>query len=320
MNTNKKLNISEYLKKKNVKRFMLFFLIAFIFLIFSKLSNDYKQTIKLRINLVNLEDEIILSNDSLNIIDAYAEAKGFALIPFIFKKYKSITLDAKKDVVSTSGSYIFDVQKNQFLIDDQLGTSYKVLSLKPDSLIISYSKRASKLVPVNLKTDINYALGFDIKDSLTLSTDSIKIVGSNAEVNAITSLSTKQITLNDVNTDIKKSINLDISDYKNIEIFPKSIVVTAEVERFTEGTKEIAIKITNKPSDAVINYFPKTVTVAYYVDLENYKTIKASDFSVECSYTEIKDNQSYLIPKLTKQPKYVKRTSIKQKRIDFIKL
>ena len=76
----------------------------------------------------------------------------------------------------------------------------------------------------------------------------------------------------------------------------------------------------NKQNDIKINYFPKSVTLSYYVDLDNYKLIKTSDFIVECNYAEMEDNQTYFVPKIIQKPEFVKRISIKQKRIDFIKL
>ncbi len=320
MNSNKKSNISDYLKRKNVKRFSLFFVIASVFLVFSKLSNDYKQTIKLKVNLVNLQDEIILQNDSLNVINAYVEAKGFSFIPLIFKNYKEIILDVKTDVVSKYNEFILDVKKHQFLIEGQLGESYKVLSVKPDTLVLTYSKRASKLVPITLNSTFNYDVGYDIKGDFIFNIDSVKVVGSSVEIDKITSLSTEQIVLNEVNTNINEVVKIDISDYDAVEIFPKSITVKGEIARFTEGTIEVPITVINKPNNIAINYFPKSVTLSYYVDLDNYNAIKVSGFIVECNYADIEINQTYFVPKIVKQPEFVKRISIKQKRINFIKL
>ena len=89
---------------------------------------------------------------------------------------------------------------------------------------------------------------------------------------------------------------------------------------FTEGTIEVPVTMTNRPEDITINYFPKTVTILYYVDLDSFGLIKANDFIVECNYEDINEEQTYLIPKIVKSPELIKRVNIKQKRIDFIKL
>jgi hypothetical protein len=318
MNKKRKLNISEFLKKRNVKRFSMFIVIAFVFLIFSKLSNDYKQTIKLKVDLVNTDEEIILQDDSLNTIDVFIEAKGFALVPFIFKDSKAIVLDAKTEVVTKPQYYVFDVQKHRFLIEDQLGSAYNVLSIQPDSLVLLYSKRASKYVPIVLQTDINFASGYDIFNGFTLDVDSAKVVGSTEKVSEIKSIATETLSLQAINLNIDRTINL--TEPEGIEVFPKAINIKAEVKRFTEGTIEVPITITNKPDDVILNYFPKSVTISYYIDLDNYNAIKEADFRVECDYSAVENNQPYFIPKIAKQPKFVKRIGVKQKRIDFIKL
>ncbi len=318
MSAKKRMKISEYFKRRNVKRFSIFIAIAFLFLIISKFSNDYKQTIDLKVNLINTEDEIILNDDSLNTIDALIEAKGFALIPFVFENSKDVDLNVEEDVVTTQDHYVFDVQKHRFLIEEQLGSSYKILSLKPDTLKLSYSTRASKYVPVVLKADIGFAAGYDIIGNYKLSSDSIKVVGSSEKIKTIKSIATTELTLREVNSNIDKNIKLEAP--QGIEIFPSTIKVKAEVKRFTEGTIELPIAIVNKPVDVEINYFPKTVTITYYVDLDSYNTIKASDFRVECDYTTISGNQSFFVPKIVEKPESVKRAGLKQKRIDFIKL
>jgi len=313
-------NISDYFKKKNVKRFSIFFLIAFVFLLFSKLSNDYKQTIKLQVSLTNLDDEIILQNDSLNIINAYVEAKGFSLVPFVFKKTKTIVFNSETDVLIQSNHYILDVQKHKFVIEDQLGKSYKILSIKPDTLLLAYAKLASKVVPIVLNHKISYAPGFDISKDFSFDVDSVKIVGSSTVVNSIDFLNTELLELTDVNKDIVETLEFDTSNYTDIEIFPNSVKVSNNVIRFTEGTIEVPVVIINKPSGVDINYFPKTVALSYYVDLERYSSIVPSDFILECDYAQLKANQTYLVPKITRQPDFVKRVSIKQNQIDFIKL
>ena len=139
-------------------------------------------------------------------------------------------------------------------------------------------------------------------------------------VNEINELYTENFVLNEVNTNINETVEVDVSDYNAIEVFPKFVNVKATVLRFTEGTIDIPISVVNKPNDIKINYFPKSVILLYYVDLDNYNEIKASDFIVECDYKDLEDGQTYFIPKVVKKPEFIKRINIKQKRIDFIKL
>ena len=318
MKGNSNFKISEYIQRRNVKRFSIFLSMAFLFLVISKLSNDYNQSIKLKIQLTNVDDEIIIVNDSLNYLDAVVQAKGFSLVPFLFKDYKLILIDADKDVSTFQNLYLFDVRRHKFLIERQLSKSYKILSLKPDSLFVTYTKRASKFVPVVLNKDIEFSPGYDIFGTHQLNVDSVKIVGSENNIREVSRVVTEELRLSDVKNTINQTLRIE--KIPDIDIFPKQVNVSAEVMKFTEGTIESSIAIVNKPSELEINYFPKNVTISYYVDLDNFKSVQASDFKVECDFALLEEGQSFFIPKVVKKPDFVKRVVLKQKRIDFIKL
>ena len=315
-----KKKISNYLKKKNVKRFSIFFILAFVFLIFSKLSNDYKQNITLKIQLVNLDEEIVIEDDSLNLINAYVEAKGFTLVPFVFKDSKIIRIDAKTDVITRNNKFVFDVQHQKYIIEEELGSSYKLFTLKPDTLILKFSKMATKYVDVVVKKDFKYALGFDLLGELNKDIDSVKLVGPMSKLESIESINTELLSLSDIKLDIEERINLDMSKYNDVQAVPASIKVYGDVERFTEGTIDVPVVIKNTPNNLNINYFPKTVSVSYYIDLNRFNSITESNFKVECDFNDVNEGQQFMIPKIVVKPDFVKRASVKQKRIDFIKL
>ena len=318
MNSVRKPKILSILKKSNLKRFSLFIAIAFVFLIFSKLSNDYKHSIQLELSLNNIEDEVIVELDSSHTIELIVEAKGFALIPYLFNNLKTINLDAKADIKTTANQYIFNVKDSKFFIEEQLGSPYKIRSMKPDVIEIPYAKRAYKFIPIILNKNVEYATGFDVIGHYKLNVDSVKIVGPSNKIDTIRTINTETLTLTNVNSSINETIA--INAIKDIEIFPMQITVNAEVKRFTEGVIEVPVTLKEKPKHIDINYFPKTVMVSYYVDLERYDSISSKDFVVECNFKDIKDVQTFFVPKVTKKPDFVKRVHIKQKRIDFIKL
>jgi YbbR domain-containing protein len=173
-------------------------------------------------------------------------------------------------------------------------------------------------VDIKLNANIEYAPGYDIRGEFILNLDSIKIVGAKERIDTINNLTTMELNLSNVNNYINENIGFEA--LKDVEVFPKSLNVQADVQRFTEGTIEVPISITNKPEDVTINYFPKAVIISYYVDLERYNTISVNDFIVECSFNQIDEHQTFFVPEITKSPDFIKRMSIKQKRVDFIKL
>lgn len=136
----------------------------------------------------------------------------------------------------------------------------------------------------------------------------------------ISNVKTKKLRLKDVNSPINKSVILELDkSMKKIKLSQNTVKVTGEVGKFTEGQIEVPINVVNLPADVKLNFFPKTVLVSYYVDLDSYKSIKALDFKVECDYGEVKSNErTFFVPHLVQTPPKVKTAKIKQNKIEFI--
>jgi hypothetical protein len=127
------------------------------------------------------------------------------------------------------------------------------------------------------------------------------------------------LNLKEVTDTINSVIRLKKLDNNKIKFSDQMITVSAKVEKFTEGTLEVPITIVNKPLDVSINYFPKSISVSYYVSLNNYKSIKPTDFKVECDFAEIDNSiKTFFTPKLVKTPELVKNARLKQNKVEFI--
>jgi YbbR domain-containing protein len=149
--------------------------------------------------------------------------------------------------------------------------------------------------------------------------DSIKVIGTQAEVEQINKVETEILNLKEVSDTIDAVLPLKKLDNSKIKFSKNSINVLAKVEKFTEGTLEVPVTIVNKPLDISINYFPKAIAVSYYVSLNNYKNVKPLDFKVECDFSEIENtNNTFFIPKLVKSPDLVKNVRLKQNKVEFI--
>jgi YbbR domain-containing protein len=215
---------------------------------------------------------------------------------------------------------MWDTKRGLSKVNSQLGSKFEVLSIEPDSLTFPYEIMTVKTVPVKLDVEISYSDGFDLLDSLILQPDSVKVIGPKKIVEKISKVKTEYIKMKDVNVSIDKKIELILDkSIKDIKLDRQTVKLTGTVEKFTEGTFDVPVKIVNLPSDIKINYFPKTVLVSYYVSLENYKNIKTLDFEIICDYAEVKNqDRTFFIPKLVSKPELVKNAKIKQNKVEFI--
>lgn len=313
-----KSDIVTSIKNKKINVFFLFLLFAFIILIFTKLSKEYTNTVTFNINKINVPQENIILNDSNAILNITLKTHGFKWLTYYFNKPK-IAIDFVKDVNKIDSTFVWSKSKAYLLASTQFGKQVELLNISPDTLVFRFDVNLVKKVPVILNADIKYTQGFDIAEPYDITPDSIEVIGPNVLASQINRIETEFIEITDVKSDIKKVIQLNLpKNSKDLKFSNKTVNLTATVEKFTEGKLKVPVSIKNIPNNTTLKYFPKFVNVTYYTSLNNFKTIGAKDFKVECDFSKTTSNQSFLLPELMKFPATVKHVKINQQHIEFI--
>ncbi|GAA4933386.1 hypothetical protein GCM10023314_02300 [Algibacter agarivorans] len=311
-----KSEILTSIKNKRINVFFLFLLFAFIILLFTKLSKEYTNTLAFDIEKLNVPQENIILNDSVK-LNITLKTHGFKWLKYYVSTPK-IKIDFSKDVYKKDAVFVWNKSK-AYLGNTQFDKQVELLNLSPDTLTFRYGVHLVKKVPVKLNTTVNFNPGYDMSSALVSVPDSVNIIGPNILVSKINFIETESVVLNDVRADVSETINLKLpEDNSDLKFSNRKVVLKAKVEKFTEGTLKIPVSIVNPPKDIKLKYFPKEVSVSYYVSLSDFKSITKKDFKVICDYTKTNEDQSFLVPELVKVPEDVKNAKISQQRIEFI--
>lgn len=312
-----KSKIISGLKNRKLNVFLLFLLLSFTILIFTKLSKQYTNTIVFNINKVNVPQEVVILNDSNTTLNITLKTHGFGWLKYYFKK-PSINVDFELDAYKTPTRYVWAKTKS-YLNSTQFSKQVELLNIKPDTLVFRYDVNMVKKVPVILNAHIEFSPGYDVFGAVKTNPDSVIVVGAKELVSKVKKIETDLFKLNDVKANISQSVILKLPQKnKGLQFSAKSVTVEAIVEKFTEGTLKIPVNIVNVPEGLSLNYFPKFVNVTYYTSLNNFSNITSKDFKLVCDYNKVTPAQSFLTPELIKIPETVKSAKINQQRIEFI--
>lgn len=310
--------ITTSIKNRKINVFFLFLLLAFIILIFTKLSNDYINTITFNINKINVPQENVILNDSNAKLEVTLKTHGFKWLSYYFSP-PTFTIDFSKDVTKTKSAFIWNKTYIYSNNDDQFGDNMELINISPDTLIFKYDVNLVKKIPIVLDADVDFASGFDLTGDYILKPDSLVIVGPDIIASKIKNVQTEPLILRNVKSNINHKVKLKLpKNTKDLKFSINEVNILATVEKYTEGILNIPVSVVNVPKNITLNYFPKEVVVVYYTNLKNFKDVDPEDFVVECDFKAINNQQPFLTPKLIKTSKLVKSAKIKQQRIEYI--
>ena len=310
-----KSHILSSIKSKKINVFLLFLVSAFIILIFNKLSKEYTNTLVFSIEKEQVPLEHIILKDSSNVLAITLKTHGFKWLSYYFKTPK-VRIDFSKEVYRKDSVYVWH-KTLKYLANTQFDGTVELLNVSPDSLFFRYGINLVKKVPIKLKSDISYALGYDLDGAYTLKPDSVTIIGPDVLVSKLNVIETKPVNLVDVKTDISKNLELELPNTSDLKFLNKTTELNANVEKFTEGKLKVPVQIINAPDSLKIKYFPKEINVYYYVSLSHFNSVTAADFELICDYNKV-GQTSTLTPELKTIPEQVKNAKINQKHIEFI--
>jgi len=299
--------------------FILFSFLSVIFWFMTKLSKEYDSSIKYPVSYINLPSNKLLQEKPSEYIDVRIKATGFKLISSKVSPRK-LTIDASNIYGKSLTNYYLLLSQQKLSVQKQLNTGVKVAYFIKDSVHFKLGVLNQKKVIVKLISDLLFEEGFELNNSISIQPDSILLTGPKLTLDTISSVSTGLLQKKELNVSINEF--LDIKEFNpdsNVSAEKDKVLITASVERFTEGSVEVPIKVINIPDGKQINTFPKFVKVTYRIALSNFNKIDSSTFLIECDYGISENNNlPYLIPKLIGSSSMIKNARISPQKIDFL--
>ena len=309
--TNDKLNIFNY---KTFNNFFIFLLISILFSTIVKLTKVHTKSISYKINLVDIPDNKIISNQSVDSIKLTVSSFGLDFIKYYLSN--QVINISSKDILDNSQSYVITQSNSYSQIDNFITPKFELISINFDSLFFDYDKLRTKNVPVVLNSSINFSQGFDYFENFTLIPDSISVIGPELVLESINAVTTKELILDNLKSSINQNLLLDIQN-TNLKYSNKSVKLLIDVEKSTESILDIPISIINIPKDIKLNYYPKMIKISFTVSLDNYQNYSSKDFKIICDFNQI-SLDGKLTPKVINQPNLIKNLRLINNEIQYV--
>lgn len=191
--------------------------------------------------------------------------------------------------------------------------SLRIRSINSDGIQFSLEDKSQKKVPIRLLANIEYAQGFQLKEAIQLTPDSVEISGPVSYLDTISYWPTDSLNLVNLNSTLETTLNLK-APKEIASITPTTIDVTAAAEQFTQNAIFIPIEIKNSP-DSTLRIFPKNISINYIVGISQFNQIDASQFNliVDFAQTELSNTDNKIDIQLVKQAPEVRNVTFSPK-------
>jgi hypothetical protein len=313
MNQKTQLNrLKQNIKKRNYKAFIFILFFTMLIWLFVQMSKSYDDSISLSITLKEVPENIIIENP-VHSLEVDIQQTGFKILSMsLFNSSMDINFN---QLDSLNNRFIYVTEKHRKEISKSLNLKPRDIQMSMDSLVYKHFRLATKTLKVKPNFKVDFAIGYDSTATFSFEPRFVKVSGNDSILNTIEHIYTKPKDFKKVSDTLQGSIGIQTIDSVSINYFDTEIDYFIPVSKFTEGSFEIPIEVSQTGTNQDIVIFPKTVNVNFKTSLANFERIDESGFKAIAKYIPSED---FMILELVEQPKWVKNVTLDSFKVDYL--
>jgi len=304
-------------KNPKLKAFFFFLLLASVFWVLTKFSKQDTATFNSSISYRNAPQGNVFSDKNSKTISYTVSANKFELL-YLYLKSPTIHIDLASMNKATSQNVVLSETELSALLQKQIRSSAVIKNTSPKQLEIIMDVVNFKKIPVQLIADITYKNGFQKVEEIQIVPDSVTVTGAKKYIDAMQTIKTETLTLNEVEDVVTTKLRLKALDTSMMVIKPKNVSVTIKVEEFSQKEITVPITIINSPEDGTIKLLPKEIKLTFNAPVSLFNDISVSDFKIVCDYKNRNKEDNFMVPEITEMPKGIIDLEMETKKIDIL--
>lgn len=313
-------NISKIRKKlssKNTITFLLFLLLSGVLWFTKALDNKRVSTLSVPIAYRGLPNDIKLVGDVPREVILKVKDEGIVLLKYHRKKKQPITVDLSQ-IKRDQGEIHIPNEQLKNRLSNYLQPTTTMLQMRPDSILLTYSKQASATLPIRLDTSIVLASQYLYAEDISIHPQTVTVYGAKSVIDTMKYVSTQKITLNQLKDTTRLKVKL-IPPIEGVKYEQNKVDVTIYVEMFTERKVTLPITLINNEKNTKVRMFPSMATIVYNVGLSNYKRIRNNDLKpvFDLQKAKLSGNGQYKLEVINNSP-YIKNITLIPPQVEFL--
>lgn len=309
-------------RKKRISHFtfIIFIIISAIFWLLIKLSQEYSQTYNMNVTYSDIPMNKLLTQRIDSAVRFSITARGFYLAELSLLQPDELTIHLKNYTIQKADENIYYISTLPLKekIAKILGIDPALISFSKNVLSFKLEKLYSKKVDVVGDISLSYEGSYNLYKPLSIIPKKVIIYGSQTALDTISSIKTKHLGLTNIKEDRHLSVELYNPNPNIFRIEPNKVDIDIQVEKFTQSSIEIPIS-TAASGKSYIETFPKRVKLYYSVALKDFEKVKANQFLVAPSLSNIDIKTAHKLHlEIKKSPSFVRNLRLEPADVEFI--
>ena len=264
-----------------------------------EMGKTYEEQLSIPITYTNVPKSLVLVSEFPEKLIVTVEAPGWGILSHYLFGNDEFTIDIT-EIVATNYSHI---STKDPMILAGLGEQLKVLDVYPAEINFSFEKVNSKVVPVKTNVSLSFMQQYELDGDITVSPDSITVYGAKKSIDTIHAVYSKPLEKNKLRNPFSDKVEL--IPIRNVVFSNESVEISGEVEKFTEQTISIPIKLLNVPNGQVVDLMTEKVSLTFLIGMSKVQSYYPSDFEAIVDFEKLAANGSVPI-EIVRYPNFVR--------------
>lgn len=302
-------------KGRNILSFLVFLAISAVFWVLLALNDDVQRNYVLPVTIESFpENATVLSgyNPTLNVT---IKDKGSSLMQVSWAHSPALKLRFDDFTMVNDTMLLMAPAQLNAAVRNLFGMSATVVTMRPDSLRLTYTTNPGIKVPLIIRSDVRTLPQYAYAGHPICDVDSVEVFSNSSHRFDIHSISTKMVEL--ANLTDTTTVDVALESSPGMRVIPSSVTVRFPVEPLVAKKRQVAINAVNVPAGRKIVTFPSMVEVSYLLPKSMYNkdnlNIKAT-----VDYNMVNNDTKSLSVSLSKMPSYIRSVSVSPQQVEYV--
>lgn len=302
-------------KGRNILTFLVFLAISTVFWFLLALNDDVQENYGLPVELEDFPENVTILSGYNPMLNVTVKDKGSSLMKFSWGHNPHMKLRYEDFARPNDTTLLLNAAQLNSAVRGVFGTSASIVTLRPDSLRLTYTANPGVKVAVNVVSDIRTLPQYAYAGHPLVSVDSVMLYSNSPRRLRVHHLSTMPITLADLADTISMDVKLDVPP--GMRAVPSVIKVSFPVEPLVAKQQSVPIEVINTPHGVRVVTFPAMAEVSYLLPKSIYSSEMAKVKAV-VDYNAITSSSKSLPVTLSKLPSHFRSVSATPAKVEFV--